>query len=65
MTSEPYASGRRVFWIVDNGSSHRGATSITRMSRTWPNAHLIHLPAHASWPDQAERARPLSPIGLG
>ena len=24
MTTEPYASARRVFWIVDNGSSHRG-----------------------------------------
>jgi hypothetical protein len=24
------------------------------MTKTWPNAHLIHLPAHASWLDQAE-----------
>ena len=24
MTTEPYASADRVFWIVDNGSSHRG-----------------------------------------
>jgi transposase len=54
MTAEPYASADRVFWIVDNGSSHRGAASITRMAKTWPNAHLIHLPAHASWLDQAE-----------
>src|SRR6478752_5411274 len=54
MTSEPYASADRVFWIVDNGSSHRGAASISRMASAWPNAHLIHLPAHASWLDQAE-----------
>src|SRR5262245_2037712 len=54
MTAEPYASARRVFWIVDNGSSHRGAASVRRMAATWPNAHLIHLPAHASWLDQAE-----------
>ncbi len=54
MTTEPYASANRVFWIVDNGSSHRGAASIKRMSNTWPNAHLIHLPVHASWLDQAE-----------
>ncbi len=54
MTSEPYASADRVFWIVDNGSSHRGAASITRMAKAWPNAHLIHLPRHASWLDQAE-----------
>jgi transposase len=54
MTAEPYASARRVFWIVDNGSSHRGAASIRRMAATWPTAQLIHLPAHASWLDQAE-----------
>ena len=39
---------------MDNGSSHRGAASIKRMASTWPNAHLIHLPVHASWLDQAE-----------
>ena len=54
MTTEPYASADRVFWIVDNGSSHRGAASAERMASTWPNAQLIHLPAHASWLDQAE-----------
>jgi transposase len=54
MTSEPYASADRVLWIVDNGSSHRGAASIQRMAQAWPNAQLIHLPAHASWLDQAE-----------
>ena len=54
MTSEPYASADRVFWIVDNGSSHRGAASVKRMTRAWPNTHLIHLPRHASWLDQAE-----------
>ena len=54
MTTEPYASAGRVFWIVDNGSSHRGASSAERMASTWPNAQLIHLPVHASWLDQAE-----------
>jgi hypothetical protein len=24
MTREPYAPAKRVFWVVDNGSSHRG-----------------------------------------
>ena len=24
------------------------------MTKAWPNAHLIHLPPHASWLDQAE-----------
>jgi transposase len=54
MTTEPYASADRVFWIVDNGSSHRGAASAERMTRAWPTAQLIHLPVHASWLDQAE-----------
>ena len=54
MTTEPYASAGRVFWVVDNGSSHRGAVSAEPMARAWPNAQLIHLPAHASWRDQAE-----------
>jgi len=54
MTTEPYASANRVFWIVDNGSSHRGAAAAQRMASAWPNAQLIHLPAHASWLDQAE-----------
>jgi transposase len=54
MVTEPYASADRVFWITDNGSSHRGAASVERMATAWPNAYLIHLPAHASWLDQAE-----------
>lgn len=54
MTVEPYASARRVFWIVDNGSSHAGKTSIARMHKAHDNAELIHLPVHASWLNQAE-----------
>jgi DDE superfamily endonuclease len=54
MTTEPYASARRVFWIVDNGSSHAGKTSIARMQDAWPTARLIHLPIHASWLNQVE-----------
>lgn len=54
MTTEPYASARRVFWIVDNGSSHNGARSIERMRSAWPTAELVHLPIHASWLNQVE-----------
>jgi transposase len=54
MTLEPYASARRVFWVVDNGSSHKGPKSVERMSAAWPNAHLVHLPVHASWLNQIE-----------
>ena len=54
MTTEPYASARTVYWIVDNGSSHAGKASIRRIEETWPNARLIHLPVHASWLNQIE-----------
>jgi hypothetical protein len=54
MTREPYASARRVFWIVDNGSSHRGQASIDRLEGRWPNLILVHLPTHASWLNQIE-----------
>ena len=54
MTTQPYASADRVFWIVDNGSSHRGRTSVKRMTKAWPTTQLVHLPVHASWLDQAE-----------
>ncbi len=33
MTSEPYAATTRVFWIVNNGSSHHGWRSIQRMDQ--------------------------------
>lgn len=54
MTTEPYASARRVFWVVDNGSSHNGARSVERMQTAWPTATLVHLPIHASWLNQVE-----------
>jgi transposase len=54
MTLEPYASARRVFWVVDNGSSHKGPKSVERIRSAWPNAHLVHLPVHASWLNQIE-----------
>jgi hypothetical protein len=45
---------RRVFWVVDNGSSHRGQASVQRMSTAYPNAILVHTPVHASWLNQVE-----------
>jgi transposase len=54
MTSEPYASARRVFWVVDNGASHRGWTAAARLNDAWPNATMVHLPIHASWLNQVE-----------
>ena len=54
MTTEPYASARRVFWVVDNGSSHRGERAARRLRDRWPNAVLVSLPVHASWLNQIE-----------
>ena len=54
MRVEPYASARRVFWIVDNGSSHRGQASVERLEGAYRNPRLIHLPVHASWLNQIE-----------
>ena len=54
MTTEPYASARTVYWVVDNGSSHNGQRSIDRMVEKWPTCRLVHLPIHASWLNQIE-----------
>ena len=54
MTQEPYASAKRVFWIVDNGSSHRGQAAIDRLAKRFPNAVMVHTPVHASWVNQIE-----------
>jgi hypothetical protein len=54
MTREPYAKAKRVFWIVDNSTSHRGQASIDRLQAEWPNLVLVHLPFHASWLNQIE-----------
>jgi DDE superfamily endonuclease len=54
MGQEPYKSARRVFWIMDNCSAHRGQKAVQRFRDQWPNAILIHTPVHASWLNQVE-----------
>ncbi len=54
MSCEPYRSARRVFLVVDNGSSHRGERAARRLAAQYPNITLVHLPVHASWLDQVE-----------
>ena len=54
MTQEPYASADRVFWIVDNGSSHYTTTFPQRLKDAYDNAIAVHLPIHASWLNQIE-----------
>jgi hypothetical protein len=38
MSQQPYRFARRVFWIVDNGSSHRGDRAAARLQAKWPLA---------------------------
>lgn len=54
MREEPYRSARRVFWITDNGSSHRGRRAADHLRAKWPNVILVHTPVHASWLNQIE-----------
>ena len=54
MRHQPYRSARRVFWIVDNGTSHRGQRAAQRLQAKWPNIVLVHTPVHASWLNQIE-----------
>ena len=54
MQQEPYRSAKRVFWVTDNGSSHRGSVSAKRLAQWYPHAVQVHTPVHASWLNQVE-----------
>ena len=54
MATEPYRSAQRVFWVVDNGTIHRGQRACDRLRAQWPHLILVHLPVHASWLNQIE-----------
>jgi len=54
MAEPPYKDARRVFWIVDNGSDHRGERAVARLRETYPHLVLVHGPIHASWLNQIE-----------
>ena len=54
MSQAPYNQARRVFWIVDNGSAHRGLKSVERLQGRYANLTLVHSPLHASWLNQIE-----------
>jgi hypothetical protein len=55
MDQEPYRSARRVFWIVDNGSSHRGERAADELRARHPRIVVVHTPVHASWLNQIEQ----------
>jgi hypothetical protein len=54
MSQRPYRQARRVFWIVDNGTAHRGPAAVRRLRTRFPNLVLVHGPIHASWLNQIE-----------
>ena len=54
MRRRPYRDARRVFWIVDNGTAHRGQRAVRRLQSQHPNLILVHGPIHASWLNQIE-----------
>ena len=54
MSQPPYNTARRVFWIMDNGSSHRGTSCVRRMQAAFPTVVPVHGPVHASWLNQIE-----------
>jgi len=54
MGQEPYRSAPRVFWIMDNGSGHRGPKAGDRLRAQWPSLVPVHTPVHASWLNQVE-----------
>jgi len=54
LAQEPYRSAKRLFWIVDNGSSHRGEAACNRLRKVDPRIVLVHTPVHASWLNQVE-----------
>lgn len=54
MMQAPYRTADRVFWIVDNGSSHHPNTSPARLRAAYAPIIVIHLPTHASWLNQIE-----------
>jgi DDE superfamily endonuclease len=54
MSQPPYNTARRVFWVMDNGSSHRGQASVRRLMQAHPRLVPVHGPIHASWLNQIE-----------
>lgn len=54
LEQEPYKDATRLFFIVDNGSSHRGKTSVQRMRLRDKRIILVHTPIHGSWLNQVE-----------
>lgn len=53
-TCEPYASAKRIHFILDNGTSQHPNTFPTWVAQNHPKVMLHYLPTHASWLNQIE-----------
>jgi len=51
---EPYASAKRIHFILDNGTSQHPNTFPTWVAQNHPKVMLHYLPTHASWLNQIE-----------
>ena len=49
-----YRKAKRIFVVVDNGSSHRGQASAERLRQRDARLILVHTPVHASWLNPVE-----------
>jgi hypothetical protein len=58
MSQPPYNSARRVFWIMDNGSSHRGEASVRRLTSAYCTGLMLPLSRKSVEP-MAARVDPL------
>jgi hypothetical protein len=56
MTDRPYNAARRVFWIVDNGSSHGGVRAAQRLRDRYVASLscLLHSPESGEVLEQQE-----------
>ena len=52
LSAEPYRFATRLFWIVDNGSSHLGEIAPQRLRQVNSRIILVHTSVHASWLNQ-------------
>ena len=54
MSQRLYRCAPRVFWIMDNGNSNRGARCCTRLQKRRLNIVPDYTPVGASWINQVE-----------
>jgi hypothetical protein len=54
LAHEPYRSGKRLYWIVDHGSSGRGETAKHWLHQVNCRIFVVHTPFRVSWLNQLE-----------